>query len=186
MVDAFPLQWPQGWPRTKFPEYARFSTTLGAARNSLLNELNLLGAKKIVINSNMEIKKDGLPYANQNKLEDLGIAVYFVLDGEDQCIPCDKWRSLADNVHAVNLTVKALRGLDRWGAKEMVKAAFRGFVALPDYTTEYDYFAGCTSQEEVTKRYKTLAKELHPDVGGSAEDFATMQRQYQSRIKMIG
>lgn len=56
-----------------------------------------------------------------------GGAVYFKLDGEDQCIPCDKWRTIAENMRAIEKTIEALRGLERWRAKEMVNAPFRGF-----------------------------------------------------------
>jgi hypothetical protein len=34
-------------------------------------------------------------------------------------------------VRAIDLTIAALRRLDRWGTKELVNAAFSGFKALP-------------------------------------------------------
>src|SRR5690606_9584801 len=129
-MEAYPLQWPDGWPRTDRPARARFDTSFARARAELLNELRLLGATGVVISSNIELRRDGLPYANAKQPDDRGMAVYFTLRGEQQCIPCDVWDRTEDNLQAIRLTVAALRGLDRWGAKEMVNAAFRGFKAL--------------------------------------------------------
>jgi hypothetical protein len=43
----------------------------------------------------------------------------------------------------------------------------------------YNYFLGCTSYVDVKARYKTLAKELHPDKAtGSHEKFVAMQAEY--------
>lgn len=67
-------------------------------------------------------------------------------------------------------------------AKEMVQASFTDFQALPDYTvTAIQYFEGVADGEHLQERYLHLAKELHPDVGGSSDDFAEMQRQYERR-----
>lgn len=185
MVDAYPLTWPFGWPRTKRKNRARFNTSFANARDSLLRELNLLGAKKIVISSNLALRRDGLPYANQNYAEDPGIAVYFVLREEEQCIPCDKWGKSGDNLHAINKTVEALRGIERWGAKEMVNAAFRGFKALPAPKPEpqIKYFADCVDEDHIKQRFKKLVKELHPDFGGTTPEFQEMKEQYDELRK---
>jgi hypothetical protein len=62
--------------------------------------------------------------------EDQGVAVYFTYNGSEQCIPCDKWRTIRENMRAIELTIAALHGLDRWEAKEVVNAAFFGSKAL--------------------------------------------------------
>jgi DnaJ-domain-containing protein 1 len=112
-------------------------------------------------------------------MDDEGVAVYFMLDGNQQCIPCDKWSSVKDNVRAIGLTVQALRGLDRWGAKEMVSAAFRGFKALPEtaivtpYTKRpwYDVLevSQTASPETIRAAYKAHLFKAHPDHGGTSE-----------------
>jgi hypothetical protein len=63
--------------------------------------------------------------------EDQGVAVYFTYNGSEQCIPCDKWRTIRESMRAIKLTIAALYALDRWGAKEVVNAAFFGSKALP-------------------------------------------------------
>ncbi len=178
-VQANPLSWPFNWKRTKYPTNARFNTTFAVARDKLLRELELIGASKIIISSNLELRKDGLPYAQQRNVEDSGVAVYFVLNNKEQCIPCDKWRTPADNIQAIRKTVEALRGLERWGAKEMVNVAFKGFQALPMPEGYEDYFGHCAGQIEVEETYKTLRKRLHPDMGGSTNAFQEMMRQYK-------
>jgi hypothetical protein len=39
--------------------------------------------------------------------------------------------SIRDNLQAVAKTIEALRGIDRWGTREMVDAAFQAFAAIP-------------------------------------------------------
>lgn len=41
------------------------------------------------------------------------------------------------------------------------------------------YFTNCKSIEDVKSEYRKLAKELHPDCGGNAEDFKTMMNDYK-------
>jgi hypothetical protein len=186
MVEAYPLQYPKNWDRSQRKEFARFKTSFATARYKVINEVRQLGGKNIVISSNIPLKNDGLPYANFKEPEDTGVAVYFILKGSEVCIPCDKWKKCVDNLHAISLCISALRGLDRWGAKNMVEASFRGFTALPSpdmiMTTATDYFGECTNVEQVNNKYKNLAKELHPDINKSENannEFAEMKRQYE-------
>lgn len=178
-INAYPLQWPVGWPREDDPQYSSFKTGLVQAQRGLMNELYLLGADDIVISSNARVNSFGEIAARQKRVDDTGIAVYFTLNGEQKCIPCDKWVLLEDNIHAVELTVKALRGLDRWGAKSMVDAAFQGFAALPAggdagwwtvLGVERDAVV-----EVVSKRYRVRLMETHPDRGGDIEEYHAVQ-----------
>jgi DnaJ-domain-containing protein 1 len=184
MIDAYPLAWPVGWPREHSPQYSSFRTPLEAARDQLFRELELLGATDVVISSNAEVSKTGYILVRQRRIDDTGVAVYFTLNGAQRCIPCDKWVLLADNVHAIELTVNALRGLERWGAKEMVNAAFAGFEALPESTHRpWHTVLGLSPEaanEEIDRAYKRLAKRLHPDLGGSAAAFHELQDAYQA------
>ena len=187
--EGYPLQWPSGWPRISYPTRARFQTSFATAVRELLRELDLLGATDIVISSNLQLRRDGLPYSNQRQPEDRGIAVYFNLNGEQQCIPCDKWDLTEDNIQAIRLTVAALRGLERWGAKEMVDAAFRGFKALPasGESTPSDQrlwhevleVSPNASWEVVEAAYRRLLHKVHPDKGGSVQAFTEVQNAFK-------
>lgn len=76
-IEAFPLSWPVSWARTSHPKSSRFKTTFKTARDGVLREVRLMGGKGVIISSNIQLKRDGLPYANFPKLSDTGIAVYF-------------------------------------------------------------------------------------------------------------
>jgi len=183
-TEAFPLQWPEGWQRTKRPERSRFDTAFAAARDELLRELELMGARHIVISTNVQLRRDGLPYARMPEPDDRGVAVYFMFNGRQQCIPCDRWDKVRDNIQAIRKTVEALRGLERWGAKSMVDAAFRGFEALPgpDQTTDWRAVLGVPPDggiDEARHAYRKRRREYHPDHGGDPEMFHAVQRAWE-------
>lgn len=193
MIDAYPLHWPQGWKRTQYRQRSKFDTSFGKARDHLMFEIRHLKGSNVIISSNLPLRRDGLPYADYREPQDPGVAVYFELDGSKACFPCDRWDRAVDNLHAIELSIEAIRGLDRWGAKDMVAAAFRGFEALPEHIHEdtvssvskIDFFAGCTTADEIKTRRRSLAKDLHPDKGGDSEEFAEMMKQYDKKIKNL-
>ena len=191
MVQAYPLQWPKGWPRSEHRKFSRFKTSAGKAISDLLLELKRLRAKNIVISSNLTTyRKDGIdvPHAGQTHIDDPGVAVYFLKDGREQSIPCDKWKTPSDNMWAICKTIEALRGIERWGAKEMVDAAFRGFTALPapedvKSRTPREILGIAPDMmdiEYITFKYKQKAKELHPDTGGSNAAFKELGEAYDT------
>ena len=191
MIEAYPLHWPPNWKRTKDPDWSRFGTSFASARDGLITEARLLGARDLIISTNIPLRLDGLPYANRRMPDDPGVAVYFKLDGNNQCMPCDKWDHIEDNLHAIELTVAALRGIGRWGAKDMVNAAFKGFKALPEtagvgeQTPWYDVLE-CSpnaSTEMVKFAYKRRASKHHPDTGGSNKAFADLQNAYKRGLE---
>lgn len=184
-ISAFPLAWPLSWKRNHKMEKANFHTAFSRSMNSLLDELRLMGATGIIISSNIPVKKDGFPYSNQQRPSDPGIAVYFNKNGKQQCIPCDKWDRAEDNIHAIELTVRSLRGISRWGTHQIVDAAFRGFEALPYHskgTPKIYYFSGLP-REEAWRKKNLLKKELHPDMGGSHDEFTDMMDQWNEYEK---
>lgn len=173
MITAYPLAWPPAWPRTERPEWSRFAASQSEAQNGIIRELRLLGARDIIISTNIPLRQDGMPYASRRAPEDQGVAVYFKFNGNDQCIPCDKWRTIAENMRAIEKTIDALRGIERWGAKEMVNAAFRGFKALPESiipgqetARPWHEVLGVNPdapKEVIVAAYRALAMKYHPD-----------------------
>jgi hypothetical protein len=129
----WPLQWPDGWARTTVPTPSAFTTGLAKARTRLLDEIRKLGGTDVVITSNMPTRRDGLPYATGERgVADPGVAVYWTGEKqEERVMACDSWQKPGDNIHAIALSVAALRGLERWGSSATVERAFAGFAALP-------------------------------------------------------
>jgi hypothetical protein len=185
--EGYPLRYPLNWKRTPKHERKRsaFKQTFYSASLELLNEVRLMGGKYPVISSNLLLKKEGLPYSNQREPEDSGVAVYFLLYGKQQCIPCDKWTTTRENLVAITKTINALRGVERWGSKEMVEASFQGFQALPYFENGVEvktinYFDGCFTDQEILIKYRQLVKKLHPDINpDKINEFIEMNKQYE-------
>lgn len=170
MSQAYPLHWPAGWPRTEAGrrEGSRFKATVPSAMKFLANELRLLGAKDLVVSSNVAMGDD--------RPDDPGVCIYFHYQGINAAIPCDRWKFPEENLHAIAKTVESMRGIERWGAKNMIKAAFTGFAALPapGQTTGRSWREVLEAAEgdtlaDVKTKYRKLSSIRHPDKGGSAD-----------------
>ena len=187
-VQAHPLHWPQGWPRSKSRGFAAFQLTLAAARDHLLNELRLIGARYVVLSSNLELRRDGLPYANQRQPEDPGVAVYFQWRGKQMTFACDRWRKVEDNIRAIGKTVEALRGVERWGASDMMERAFSAFEALPP--PDHEVKVTCWdvlgippgTKADADRAYRLRAKTAHPDLGGTREEWDALVAAHKEAI----
>lgn len=169
-VEAFPLSWPTGWPRRERMEASKFSTPFVKARQELFWEIQRMGGRSVVFSSNIPLMRDGMPRANYTP-SDPAVAVYFARKGKDVVFACDKYYSVADNIWAIVKTIEALRGIERWGASEMMDRAFAGFARLPEKAVEtwrevlqfkpHDQ----VSADLVESRFRSLVKTYHPDVG---------------------
>jgi hypothetical protein len=178
-AEAYPLQWPAG--RERRPDWKRevsnFDTSMSKARDSLFNELKLLGARHVVLSSNVPLRLDGKPYASFPAIRDPAVAVYFSYREKQMCFACDRWNKVEDNIQAIRKTIEALRGIARWGTGDMLQAAFTGFAALPAPIVagmtrpwrEVLRFApeAVVSADMVRARYRALASLEHPDKGGT-------------------
>jgi len=144
MSQAYPLQWPDGWARTaprarddgeKFKRgdwrsgYTR--PTIQTTRVELADELQRLGARHVVLSTNVELRLDGQPYSNRRVPDDPGIAVYFTLDGDAMVMAQDAYRRVPDNIRSLTLAIQGMRQMHRHGGGTMLKRAFQGFTALP-------------------------------------------------------
>ena len=92
MSEAFPLYWPEGWPRTSTWQRqndTKFKgVTFGRARDDLLAEIKRLGGAQVILSTNVALRLDGLPYADRRNPEDPGVAVYFKRKGKPS-----RWRA---------------------------------------------------------------------------------------------
>lgn len=190
-MDTYPLQWPTGWPRTAAGarRYGNFQMHGSRTRSLLLRELSLLRATDVAVSSNVAIRRDGLPYANQSRPDDPGVVLYFKRKGQEIAIPCDRWATVDKNLRAIGMTVEAIRGLERWGTDQIVNAAFQGFTALPERVIVTPYTARpwhevlevspSASEPVIRSAYKQRLHVTHPDHGGSDSEFHEVQRAWE-------
>lgn len=183
--EAYPLHWPQGRPRTKFPERSRFDVTQDMAQWYLFDELRQLGARNVILSTNCKLRRDGMPYASQRAPDDRGIAVYFKHKDRDMVFSCDRWDQVKDNIQAIRHTIAALRGIERWGSGDAMEAAFTGFQALPAPSERpWRDVMGLVSFDDdfgiVKRKYIELVKERHPDKGGSDNLMAELNVAYNT------
>lgn len=193
MTAAYPLSWPEQFPRTTHREKGQFKTALPAAIKNVQSSLRLFASdsrkplQNLVISSNVTLGVDAPA--------DPGVAVWFVWDGIQVCIPVDRDSSVASNLQAIHHIIEARRVELRHGTLALVRATFQGFIALPSPAgtrkrpwREVLNLVGETNpiREQVEHHYKIRAKTAHPDTGGSHEAMAELNRARDEALKEIG
>lgn len=166
---AYPLAWPAEMPRTVKRSRSPFRVTLARAVSDLQDALRLFGGdtglpvKNVVISSNVTL---GSPNPS-----DPGVAVYFDWDGAQRCIAIDRFPEVEANVRAVYQILEGRRQEMRYGGLHIVRATFRGLVALPapeDWRAVLRVARDATLAE-VEAAYRRLARERHPDTPGGSD-----------------
>lgn len=181
-AQAYPLQWPHNIPRTKIRERSKFKTTLAGALKNVRSSLQLFGkdsgkpVTNIVLSSNVTLDNE--------RPSDSGVAAWFTWDGMSICIPVDRYLTAEENLQAIHHVLEARRTELRHGTLHLVKATFQGFKALPPPPGEkpkrpWWAVLGFNTFDDITpvmieERFKMLAKERHPDAGGTAEAMAEL------------
>lgn len=168
-ISAFPLAWPITNPRT--PSFERRNSQFKPGDwkrviGDLRLELKRLGADNVVISTNQPIRQDGEPFTQTRRIDDPGVAVYFTIEGQQVCFPCDRWLSIAENLRAVTLHIYNMRAQDRYGVGTS-KQAFAGYKALQASNKEnwWDVLQ-CDREDSldiVQGQYRRLFRTAHPD-----------------------
>jgi len=195
-ATAFPLYWPAGWARSKARRPARFGdTNVYRETQNVRAELGRMNARGVVISTNLQLKADGVPYANQRMPADPGVSVWFKLRKQElewveHALACDRWDRAEHNLRAIAKHIEALRGQSRWGVGNALQA-FAGYVALPEKAggrawSEVLGVEPGASVEEIKTAFRSKAKVSHPDMGGSAEDWHELERAYRFGTKQWG
>lgn len=177
-LSAYPLKWPDGWPRT--PAHARrggkfnkgerqYSTQPGSnhswvhrkdlsisdATKRVLDELKRLGVVHgdSIISTNLVLRLDGYPRSDQRAPDDPGVAVYWQKIGDGpgpmKVMAIDQYQRVADNLAAIAATLEAMRAISRHGGGQIMERAFTGFTALP--APDWRPVLGFPSGAQVTK-----------------------------------
>lgn len=164
-MEAYPLQWPVGYPRAKNQQRSLFSKhTITQCQNEIKEQVRMLKGKNVIISTNIPIRKDGKPYIDYERrvITDTGVAVYFIFNDKQSVLACDKWETIEENLWAVAKSIENMRGLNRWGVSQLLERAFSGLNALPMIATINPWdildMEPTTNKEAINARYKELAK----------------------------
>ena len=214
-AEAFPLQWPTGWPRT--PAGAREDSryrfrsggtrgsydggyrssapvTFDEARKKLCAEMDRLGAKSLVISTNLPLRNDGYPRADaaRMRIADPGVAIYFTLKGRQMAMACDRYDAPSANLRSLGLGIEAMRQLERHGGGAMMERAFAGFAALPPPGSKRPWrdILGFrdkpVTREAVLAQYRLLAAVKHPDKGGTETAMSELNVARDDALRELG
>jgi DnaJ-domain-containing protein 1 len=76
-----------------------------------------------------------------------------------------------ENLHSLALTIEAMRAIERHGGALMMERAFEGFASLPAPGSASWWSVlqvrPTASAPEIEAAFRRLARERHPDAGGS-------------------
>lgn len=185
-INAFPLTWPNMFPRCKVRERGAFKATLHSALGNVETSLRRFAAdsgKKlegIVMSSNVTL--------GVARPEDPGVAVWFTWDGLGVCIAVDRYLTVEANLQAIHHIIEARRVELRHGTLALVRATFQGFLALPapkgSHWTEVLSLPKDAKREDVKAAYRHYASRFHPDKpGGSHEKMAELNKAQEQALQ---
>lgn len=200
MATSYPLAWPAGWPRTPAHQRRNGKTqwsskgkpwTFDAARRALADELEKHNATEVILSTNYELRIDGAPKAGGKIPQDVGIAVYFRRRGKPVVMARDAFDRAEENIRSLTLALEAMRAIDRHGGSLMLDRAFEGFTAIGTGPRHWRDVFGYPHDAIVVKmaleaRFRMLARERHPDHGGSDAMMAELNTAKAAALTEIG
>lgn len=185
-MTPYPLAWPDTIPRSKTRESGRFNTTLHKAMENVSDSLRRFGADSgkavtnLVISSNVTL--------GASRPADPGVSIWFSWDGLQVCIPVDRYTTVEANLQAIHHIIEARRTELRHGTLALVRATFTGFKALPSGHRHWRDVLGLREGADlaaVDAAYRRLARERHPDQGGSDAMMAELNRARDEARKAV-
>lgn len=190
MTEAYPLKWPEGWPRARWRSSGSFSRNLDYDRALRDLETELERLKAVVISCNM---KPGRVAAvtGADPRRDSGVAIYFTFNAKQMAMAQDSYDTVAKNMRSLTIAIDAMRAIGRHGGGYMMQRSFDGFAQLPPPGGDTGYqkkpwrdvlkmtgISGLIVNADqlvlAENRYKSLARGAHPDNGGSADAMAEL------------
>lgn len=202
MTEAFPLSWPEGWPRTPPADrkdgHSAFKRqqdtgrgyrmgqawTFAAARDALLEEVWKHHPSTVVLSSNFQTGRNG-PVEGRRRPSDEGVAIYFQRKGRPYVMACDRYHDAEGNMRSLALALEAMRQLERHGGGTMMDRAYEGFAALPAPKRPHEILgvSATASEAEVRAAWRQRIGEVHPDRGGTQAASAEINAARDAMLK---
>jgi hypothetical protein len=207
-IPAYPLQWPDGWPRVKYRKSGNFGkqkTTYGEAGSAWKSKTDLTMADAMarvayeldrlginvrddsIVSTNLRLNLSGLPRGDQGEPGDPGVAVYFQKkNGPMRVIAIDAYTRVRDNVAAIAATLEAMRAIERHGGAQILERAFTGFAALTaPGKSWWDVLEikPDASREVIEDNFRRLAFVRHPDRGGDHTKMAELNEARDAALR---
>lgn len=180
-IAPYPLQWPQGMPRTSAQRRIRspFRTGYTQAVANVVKSLqgfqkdSGLRIEHPVLSSNVDLMGRLLD-------NDPGVAAWFQMDGQWVAFGVDRFPDAASNVQAIHHIIEARRVELRYGGLAIVRQTFKSFMALPapagSHWSEIFEVGRNATKDQIEEAFRRKAKSAHPDAGGSTEAMARLNQ----------
>lgn len=189
------------WPRARHSGHRvspSFKVTFNATLDRLEAELKHLKGRDIVVETNHspnDIRNDGWPRSSATDPRDPGVILSFASIHGPLRLPCDRFQFWRSNLHAIALHLEHLRLASVWGVGQFGEQ-YKGWLRLEagaplateaGMTVEaaariigsrsgISYTSILNDPETQQAAYRSAARNLHPDAGGSSEHWAELQR----------
>lgn len=183
--------------------YSRFDTPLRKTLQLLVRELDMLGAKNIVVELDVEeryFRLDGYPRATA-RANSPAVRVTFESKWGPLRYETAEFSDWQANLRAIALSMEALRAVDRYGVSKRGEQ-YRGWRAIPMSTDGADAIytreqAVAFLHSKVSDQYdesdvdgpfaneasRLAIQRTHPDHGGDADEFRKVVRARELLVK---
>lgn len=180
------------WPgeRTKYQQSDQFRSTIGQTSTKLADELDKIDATNVRLRIAVErfqITVDGRRLKAGQEPVHSGVVLVFDTKAGEQVYPSDGYFRWQGNLHAIALTLEALRALDRWmvthGQQYRGFLAIESSIALAGQAAPFTDAQGAvhwlqellgasyTDAVPTPKLLRDAQRATHPDLGGDADQF---------------
>jgi hypothetical protein len=190
---AYPLSWPLFRQRTpssrrKYGPYTHQRDRIGfqEALQRVELEVQRLRGDDLLVSTSLKPQDYGK--FRWPGVTDPGAAVYFKVEGAPVVLACDTFDELPQNLAGLAAHMEAARRIERVGVQTALET-LRGYALLtaagPPWYTVLSVPADARA-DAINAAYRTLARQHHPDRGGSEAKMAELNNARDEGLKQAG
>lgn len=126
--------------------------------------------------------------SNYLPLSERAVTVRFWLDDREVVLTSTDQERPVDNLKKLQLGIEDMRMIDRRGMREVMESAYLQLAAPAAQRDPWEVLGlrPGASPEMVEAMYRTIAKQVHPDAGGSDEAMAELTDARNAVLKEAG